>query len=94
MLTFYFSLSFLKIVNAAQSSESLPGLLATLGMVSYHLQPPSDPSDCYTVMLDGKMIGWIDGDIIQSVVERLRVMKVLKSNRVGFPKMFTTKQAD
>lgn len=51
-------------------------------MAPYDTQPPGAPSECYTVMIDGKMIGWLHNDIVESVARQLRMMKVLGKNNV------------
>ena len=54
----------------------MPRLLCNLGMVPYDAQPLCSYADCYPVMLDGKMLGWLSRDAAPSVAAQLRCMKV------------------
>ena len=58
------------------TTSSLQRLLCQLGMTLYDSLPPGPLSQCYTVMLDGRMIGWLHDSIVTSVAEQLRTLKV------------------
>ncbi len=65
------------------STKHLPKLLIEFGMVEYDAQPTRTASECYPVLLDGRMIGWLHEDDAQQAVDKLRTMKVLGRNNVS-----------
>ncbi|KAK2570429.1 DNA-directed RNA polymerase I subunit RPA2 [Acropora cervicornis] len=64
-------------VNVMPQTAHLPRLLCSLGMSLHDAPVPADMKSCYTVILDGRVIGRVDMDIAPSLVNRLRLMKVL-----------------
>lgn len=53
-----------------------------MGMYPYDTQVPGDPKDYYPVVMDGRVLGNVDKDMAQSLVNRLRIMKILGKERV------------
>jgi len=47
---------------------------------------PADMKSCYTVVLDGRVLGRVDMDLAPALVNRLRMLKVLGQEkvRIGF----------
>ncbi|XP_074622886.1 DNA-directed RNA polymerase I subunit RPA2-like [Acropora palmata] len=69
-------------VNVMPQTAHLPRLLCSLGMSLHDAPVPADMKSCYTVILDGRVIGRVDMDIGPSLVNRLRLMKVLGLEKV------------
>lgn len=69
-------------VNVMPQTAHLPRLLCSLGMSLHDAPVPADMKSCYTVILDGRVIGRVDMDIAPSLVNRLRLMKVLGLEKV------------
>ena len=60
----------------------LPRLLCSLGMSLYDAPAPAAIKSCYMVILDGRVIGRVDMDLAPSLVNRLRMLKVLGQEKV------------
>lgn len=60
----------------------LPKLLCSMGMSLYGAPAPGDTKSCYMVILDGRVIGRVDMDLAPSLVNRLRMLKVLGKEKV------------
>lgn len=60
----------------------LPQLLCSLGMSLYDAPAPANIESCYMVVLDGRVIGRVDMDLAPSLVNRLRLLKVLGQEKV------------
>ena len=60
----------------------LPRLLCAMGMTLHEAPAPADIKSCYTVILDGRVIGRVDMDLAPSLVNRLRMLKVLGQEKV------------
>ena len=61
----------------------LPKLLCSLGMNLYDAPAPANIKSCYMVILDGRVIGRVDMDLAPSLVNRLRMLKVLGQEKVN-----------
>ncbi|XP_066552524.1 DNA-directed RNA polymerase I subunit RPA2 [Amia ocellicauda] len=71
-----------QIVTKALPTTTLPALLCSLGVTPVDGTPSRPYSECYPVVLDGAMLGWVEKDLAPAVVESLRNFKVLKEKRV------------
>ncbi|TRY55888.1 hypothetical protein DNTS_029133 [Danionella cerebrum] len=71
-----------EIVAPSLSTSTLPALLCSLGMNAANASPGQPYSDCYPVILDGAMIGWVEKEVVPSVVESLRRFKVQREKKV------------
>ena len=70
-------------MNEVYPSSHLPKLLYDLGVVPYNDPLAGSPSDYYTVMLDGRMIGWIHDAMATTLEQQIRSMKVNHLNNVS-----------
>ncbi|XP_055025762.1 DNA-directed RNA polymerase I subunit RPA2 [Misgurnus anguillicaudatus] len=71
-----------EIVAPVYPTSTLPALLCSLGVTTADGTPGQPYSDCYPVILDGAMIGWVEKEMAPSVVESLRRFKVLGEKKV------------
>ncbi|XP_023678390.1 DNA-directed RNA polymerase I subunit RPA2 [Paramormyrops kingsleyae] len=71
-----------EIVNTVHPTVSLPALLCSLGMTPVDGTPSQPYSDCYPVVIDGAMVGWVEKDLAPSLANTLRSFKVLKQRKV------------
>ncbi|KAI7805723.1 DNA-directed RNA polymerase I subunit RPA2 [Triplophysa rosa] len=71
-----------EIVAPLYPTTTLPALLCSLGMTPADGTPGQPYSDCYPVILDGAMIGWVEREMASSVAESLRRFKVLGEKKV------------
>ncbi|KAG7245975.1 hypothetical protein CRUP_000037 [Coryphaenoides rupestris] len=71
-----------EIVAQSWSTVSLPGLLCSLGVTPVDGTPSKAFSECYLVLLDGNMVGWLEEEIAPLVAESLRNFKVLGEKRI------------
>ena len=53
-----------------------------MGMTLHEAPAPADIKSCYTVILDGRVMGRVDMDLAPSLVNRLRMLKVLGQEKV------------
>ncbi|XP_074659731.1 DNA-directed RNA polymerase I subunit RPA2-like [Tubulanus polymorphus] len=65
-----------QVENKEQPSAHLPHLLCSLGVLPIDSQTNVSYKQCYPVMLNGKMVGWLSSDIAQRTADQLRTMKV------------------
>ncbi|MGH0158820.1 UNVERIFIED_CONTAM: hypothetical protein FKN15_039089 [Acipenser sinensis] len=65
-----------EIVSQSFPTTSLPALLCSLGVTPVDGMPSQPYQDCYPVVLDGAMIGWVEKDLAPSVADSLRNFKV------------------
>ncbi|KAL5006288.1 hypothetical protein ScPMuIL_015094 [Solemya velum] len=72
-----------QVVTAEQSSQPLCKVLYSLGVVPYDGPVPGTVKDCHTVLLDGKVVGYVHTTIAKDVADQLRVMKVQSLNKVS-----------
>uniref|UniRef100_A0A8C6UEG3 DNA-directed RNA polymerase n=1 Tax=Neogobius melanostomus TaxID=47308 RepID=A0A8C6UEG3_9GOBI len=71
-----------EIVSQTPLTTSLPALLCSLGVTPVDGVPAQPYSDCYPVLLDGAVVGWVEEELAPVVVQALRKFKVLKERRV------------
>ncbi|XP_013402434.1 DNA-directed RNA polymerase I subunit RPA2 [Lingula anatina] len=71
-----------QVVTKVFSTVGLPKLLCSLGMTPIDGPAPGNMADCYRVMLDGRILGWIHANAAQDVAVKLRMMKVKGINKV------------
>ncbi|KAL3881452.1 hypothetical protein ACJMK2_027894, partial [Sinanodonta woodiana] len=57
-------------------------LLCSLGVSPLDAPPPGDVNECYTVLLDGRVLGYVSSHMVKDVAEKLRFMKVKGLNKV------------
>ena len=72
----------LQVVNVAPLTVHLHRLLCSLGMTPYDTPPLAEITSCYTVVMDGKVLGRVDMDLAPSLVNRLRMCKVMGLEKV------------
>ncbi|XP_061601035.1 DNA-directed RNA polymerase I subunit RPA2 [Cololabis saira] len=71
-----------EIVAQVAPTNSLPALLCSLGVTPVDGSPGRAFSDCYSVVLDGAVVGWVETDLAPMVVDSLRRFKVLREKTV------------
>ncbi|KAM6916058.1 DNA-directed RNA polymerase I subunit RPA2 [Xenentodon cancila] len=71
-----------EIVAQIVPTNSLPALLCSLGVTPVDGSPGRAFSDCYPVVLDGAVVGWVEIDLAPAVVDSLRRFKVLRQMMV------------
>jgi len=66
-----------EIVTHLSDVSRIPGVLHQLGMVSVEsMEIGGDLTDTYDVILDGRLMGWIDKNLVRDMSERLRMLKI------------------
>lgn len=55
-----------------------------MGMYAYNTQAPGNYKDYYPVILDGRVLGYVDDDLAPTLVDRLRVMKIFGKEKVSW----------
>ncbi|CAN9500061.1 unnamed protein product [Ophioblennius macclurei] len=71
-----------EIVAPTLSTMSLPALLCSLGVTPVDGSPSYPFADCYPVVLDGAVVGWVEADLAPSVADSLRTFKVRRENKI------------
>ncbi|XP_056147327.1 DNA-directed RNA polymerase I subunit RPA2 [Lampris incognitus] len=71
-----------EIVGQAMATVTLPTLLCSLGMTPVDGSPCQAYSDCYPVVLDGALVGWVENDLAPLLADSLRRFKVLKEKKI------------
>lgn len=71
-----------EIVAQTLPTTSIPALLCSLGVTPVDGSPGRAFSDCYPVVLDGAVVGWVEMDLAAAVAESLRSFKVLKEKKI------------
>ncbi|XP_041646218.1 DNA-directed RNA polymerase I subunit RPA2 [Cheilinus undulatus] len=71
-----------EIVAQSLSTVTLPALLCSLGVTPVDSSPGRPFSDCYPVVLDGAVVGWVEPDLAQVVVDSIRRFKVLREKKI------------
>ena len=69
-------------MNTVPHVAHLPRLLCSLGMTLNDAPPPAHMKSCYVVILDGRVLGRVDMDLAPSLVNRLRMLKILGQEKV------------
>lgn len=65
------------------SNKHLASLLFSMGTTPCDALAMAPMSKCFTVFLDGRILGYLHEDIAQSVEKRLRFMKVKGLSKVS-----------
>ncbi|XP_069001311.1 DNA-directed RNA polymerase I subunit RPA2 [Embiotoca jacksoni] len=71
-----------EIVAPTLATMSLPALLCSLGVTPVDGSPGLAFTDCYPVILDGAVVGWVEADLASALVDSLRRFKVLREKKV------------
>ncbi|NP_001080005.1 polymerase (RNA) I polypeptide B L homeolog [Xenopus laevis] len=71
-----------EIVTQTSYNTSLPLLLCSLGMTPVDGAAGKSFADCYPVMLDGAMVGWVENNVAPGLVNALRIYKVKHDKNV------------
>ncbi|XP_019951325.1 DNA-directed RNA polymerase I subunit RPA2 [Paralichthys olivaceus] len=71
-----------EIVAPTSSTTTMPALLCSLGVIPVDGSPGQPFSDCYPVVLDGAVVGWLETELAPVVVDSLRSFKVLRVNKI------------
>uniref|UniRef100_A0A8C5M9Q9 DNA-directed RNA polymerase subunit beta n=1 Tax=Leptobrachium leishanense TaxID=445787 RepID=A0A8C5M9Q9_9ANUR len=72
-----------EIVTQTSFSASLLLLLCSLGVTPPDGIPGKPFADCYQVVLDGSMVGWIEKDLAPVLVNTLRRFKVTQERKIA-----------
>merc|ERR550519_157622 len=66
-----------EIVTHLEDSSQIPVVLHQLGIVPVEsMEIGGDLTDTYDVILDGRLMGWIDKNLVRDMSERLRMLKI------------------
>jgi len=68
--------AFCKIVTETQDSSKIPSVLIGLGMAPIDDKCPYAIKDCYKVVLDGRILGYIPKTDGKKISDKLRMMKL------------------
>ncbi|XP_063774176.1 DNA-directed RNA polymerase I subunit RPA2 [Pseudophryne corroboree] len=71
-----------EIVTQTSFNDHLLGLLCSLGITSVDGFPAKPFADCYQVILDGAMVGWVEKDFAPNLVSTLRNFKVTQEKKL------------
>ncbi|XP_038655025.1 DNA-directed RNA polymerase I subunit RPA2 [Scyliorhinus canicula] len=71
-----------EIVTQSSSTVSLPALFCALGVTPVDGTPSKPYSECYPVLLDGAVVGWVEKEMGPSIADTLRNFKVLQLKKV------------
>uniref|UniRef100_A0A8D0CRW2 DNA-directed RNA polymerase subunit beta n=1 Tax=Sander lucioperca TaxID=283035 RepID=A0A8D0CRW2_SANLU len=71
-----------EIVAPSLPTTSLPALLCSLGVTPVDGSPGQAFSDCFPVVLDGAVVGWVETELAPVVVDSLRRFKVRQLYKV------------
>ncbi|XP_040034006.2 DNA-directed RNA polymerase I subunit RPA2 [Gasterosteus aculeatus] len=71
-----------EIVTASMATTTLTALLCSLGVTPVDGTPGQAFSECYPVVLNGEVVGWVETELAQGVVDSLRRFKVLREKRI------------
>ncbi|XP_002742157.1 DNA-directed RNA polymerase I subunit RPA2-like [Saccoglossus kowalevskii] len=71
-----------QVVNDQPQVSHLSRLLCNLGMTPTDGPSPGEPSECYDVLLDGRVLGKVDKEMAGELGNKLRILKVRKEHRV------------
>ena len=71
-----------ELVTHLSDVSKIPEVLHSLGLISVNsFETQTDLSQTYDVLLDGKLMGWVEKDKIRSMADKLRVLKVSSSDK-------------
>uniref|UniRef100_A0A673SPR3 DNA-directed RNA polymerase subunit beta n=1 Tax=Suricata suricatta TaxID=37032 RepID=A0A673SPR3_SURSU len=65
-----------EVVTQLVYTASIPALLCSLGVTPVDGAPLRPYSQCYPVLLDGVVVGWVDKDLAPGVADSLRCFKI------------------
>nr|XP_056708651.1 DNA-directed RNA polymerase I subunit RPA2 [Euleptes europaea] len=71
-----------EIVTQPSYTISLPPLLCSLGVSPVDGMPSQSYADCYPVMVDGSLVGWVEKDLAPDLVQTLRYFKTMQEKRI------------
>ncbi|KAM6178697.1 DNA-directed RNA polymerase I subunit RPA2 isoform 1-T1 [Rhynchocyon petersi] len=71
-----------EVVTQFVYTTSIPALLCSLGVTPVDGTPHGPYSDCYPVLLDGIMVGWVEKELAPAIADSLRRFKVLREKRI------------
>ncbi|XP_032876431.1 DNA-directed RNA polymerase I subunit RPA2 [Amblyraja radiata] len=71
-----------EIVTQTSSTVTLPTLLCGLGVTPIDGTPSRPYSECYPVLLNGALVGWVEKDKGPRIADALRNFKVLQMKKV------------
>lgn len=71
-----------EIVSQSTNNSPLLVLLCTLGISPVDGIPGKPFSECYQVLLDGALVGWVEKDLAANLVNTLRDFKVTQQKKV------------
>uniref|UniRef100_A0A3Q2Q067 DNA-directed RNA polymerase subunit beta n=1 Tax=Fundulus heteroclitus TaxID=8078 RepID=A0A3Q2Q067_FUNHE len=86
-----------EIITTTAYTTALPALLCSLGVTPVDGSPGQAFSDCFPVVLDGAVVGWVEADLAPTVVDSLRRFKVRElqdwNSRIEFKILLLTYKA-
>ncbi|XP_006030355.1 DNA-directed RNA polymerase I subunit RPA2 [Alligator sinensis] len=71
-----------EIVTQSASTLSLPPLLCSLGVTPVDGTPSQTYAECYPVVVDGSLVGWVEKDLAPELADTLRRFKVLQEKKI------------
>uniref|UniRef100_A0A8C6WC10 DNA-directed RNA polymerase subunit beta n=1 Tax=Nannospalax galili TaxID=1026970 RepID=A0A8C6WC10_NANGA len=72
-----------EVVTQFVYTASIPALLCSLGVTPVDGAPRRSYSECYPVLLDGVMVGWVDKELAPSLADGLRRFKRKKNSSLA-----------
>uniref|UniRef100_A0A8C0U105 DNA-directed RNA polymerase subunit beta n=1 Tax=Cyanistes caeruleus TaxID=156563 RepID=A0A8C0U105_CYACU len=70
-----------EIVTEMVPVTDIPPLLCSLGVTPIDAAPSQPYSECYRVVLDGSMVGWVERELAPEIAETLRHFKITQEKR-------------
>ena len=64
------------MVNTLHQTAHLPRLLCSLGMTPWDCPTSESVTSSYAILLDGRVVGYVEEQLADDLVKRLRIMKV------------------
>ncbi|XP_077463108.1 DNA-directed RNA polymerase I subunit RPA2 isoform X1 [Stigmatopora argus] len=71
-----------RVVTDWPPDTGLPAVLCSLGVAPADGVPARPFSECYPVLLDGALVGWVEAELAPGVARALRRFKVLREKKV------------
>ncbi|XP_061634769.1 DNA-directed RNA polymerase I subunit RPA2 [Phyllopteryx taeniolatus] len=71
-----------QVVTRWLPTVTLPALLCSLGVAPADAAPARPYADCYPVLLDGAVVGWVEAQVAPGLVDSLRRFKVLQEKKI------------
>eukprot|EP00058_Branchiostoma_floridae_P014006 XP_002599494.1 hypothetical protein BRAFLDRAFT_223894 [Branchiostoma floridae] len=69
-------------VTLQPTTVHIPKLLCSLGMAPLDSPAPAPPVDCYTVLLDGRVVGRVAANMAPDMARKLRMLKVTREGKI------------